>query len=149
MKKISILLTAAILLSACTDKESVNTAEEVDKLAPLGQANTETSVYEGDEQAKASQAGNSADAENSREEIFDGTAIQPSKLPEYETISRETDGKKYSYKIAADHKDKRVMFLIDKEGKEIYKTVYIKRDSRLKIIKLGEGQIFNNKIKNR
>ena len=147
MRKISVLLTAAILLAACTDKKSVNTAEEVNNLEPLGQQKMETDIFKQPGQTEDLQTDNTARAEGGGEEAYDGLAQQPSDLPEYETIQKETDDQTYSYKIVNDNKNKRVMLLIDEDGTEVYKTIFIKTDSRLKIIKKEGGrQLFNKAI---
>ncbi|KAA0566569.1 hypothetical protein F0342_00500 [Bacillus sp. CH30_1T] len=48
-----------------------------------------------------------------------------------------------SFQNVTDNEGKRVLLLIDKNGVEQYKTIFIKNTSRLKIIKINEGQIFN------
>ncbi|MFF3099879.1 hypothetical protein [Viridibacillus arvi] len=65
-------------------------------------------------------------------------------LPEYNYIIEQIDNKDYNFQTVTDNEGKRVLLLIDKNGVEQYKTIFIKNTSRLKIIKLdGEGQIFN------
>lgn len=65
-------------------------------------------------------------------------------LPEYNYIIEQIDNKEYNFQTVTDNEGKRVLLLIDKNGVEQYKTIFIKNISRLKIIKLdGEGQIFN------
>lgn len=65
-------------------------------------------------------------------------------LPEYNYIIEQIDNKEYNFQTVTDNEGKRVLLLIDKNGVEQYKTIFIKNTSRLKIIKLdGEGQIFN------
>ncbi|MGF9978070.1 hypothetical protein ABE042_04115 [Viridibacillus arvi] len=68
-------------------------------------------------------------------------------LPEYNYIIEQIDNKDYNFQTVTDNEGKRVLSLIDKNGVEQYKTIFIKNTSRLKIIKLhGEGQIFNEII---
>ncbi|MFE6168584.1 hypothetical protein [Viridibacillus arvi] len=68
-------------------------------------------------------------------------------LPEYNKIIEQIDDKDYNFQTVTDNEGKRVLSLIDKNGVEQYKTIFIKNTSRLKIIKLhGEGQIFNEII---
>ncbi|WP_256762210.1 hypothetical protein [Cohnella sp. WQ 127256] len=68
-----------------------------------------------------------------------------SSLPEYDTIVQYIDKKEYTFRTVTDNESKRVLLLIDQDGKEQYKTIFIKNTSRLKIIQIdGEGQVFND-----
>jgi hypothetical protein len=66
-----------------------------------------------------------------------------SSFPEYKNIIEQINNKDYSFQTVTDNEGERVLLLIDKNGVEQYKTIFIKNTSRLKIIKINEGQIFN------
>jgi len=67
-----------------------------------------------------------------------------SSLPEYDAIMQNIDDKDYTFKAVTDNQGKRILLLANEDGKEQYKTIFIKNTSLLKIIRLdGNKQIFN------
>jgi len=139
MKKIVLLLTiAGALLAACGNGEAKkqDSEQEVEKAeveAPESEAEAnETEVEE-----------NGTEAEENETEAVDEeteTAGQTiNELPEYATI-QEKVGSEYTVETETDNEGKRVLFLKDQNGKKQYKTIYVKHDSYLKIIKInGDG----------
>lgn len=67
-------------------------------------------------------------------------------LPEYETVAAKVDVSKYSAQIVEDNLMKRVIVLKDTNGRERYKTVFIKTLNRLKIVDYKGGMIFDKVI---
>ncbi len=69
-----------------------------------------------------------------------------SSLPEYDEIIEQIGKEDYTFNKETDNDDKRV-FLINLNGEKQYKTVYIKKTKRLKIIKInGGGDIYDEII---
>lgn len=101
---------------------------------------------EGQIQATSSKTQSSALIQSSKkEEAAGSTDIK--KLPEYETLAKNVKLANYNPKILEDSRNKRVILLKDGTGLNRYKSVYIKKESRLKIIDYRSGQIFNDYIK--
>ncbi|MGE7879252.1 hypothetical protein [Peribacillus muralis] len=70
-----------------------------------------------------------------------------SSLPEYDEIIEQIGEEDYALNKETDNDDKRV-FLIDLNGEKQYKTVFIKKTNRLKIIKInGGGEVYDKIIK--
>ncbi|MCK1994791.1 hypothetical protein GW626_19480 [Peribacillus muralis] len=70
-----------------------------------------------------------------------------SSLPEYDEIIEQIGNEDYSFDKETDNADKRV-FLIEQNGTKRYKTIFVKKTNRLKIIKInGGGAIYDEIIK--
>lgn len=113
-----------VLLAACTsnDNEKSNDTEK--------EVNTESSE---DEETDTKS--------NSKQEEL-------TSFPEYEVLAEEIKMESLEAEIKTDNPNNRVMILKDENGEKKYKSVYIKKKKRLKIISLNEeGQIFNEVIK--
>ncbi|OCA85099.1 hypothetical protein [Pseudobacillus wudalianchiensis] len=68
-------------------------------------------------------------------------------LPEYEEIMKHIHDQEYLFETVTDNENKRILLLKNKNGEKQYKTVFIKQDNRLKVIKInGGGQVFNGRI---
>ncbi|QOV11472.1 hypothetical protein [Viridibacillus arvi] len=121
---VATMLTATACNSSGADK---NHDEVTEKNEQSAQTEGRQEVLQENEQSK----------ENTNHEEW-------TSLPEYNYIIEQIDNKEYNFQTVTDNEGKRVLLLIDKNGVEQYKTIFIKNTSRLKIIKLdGEGQIFN------
>ncbi|WP_106768711.1 hypothetical protein [Paenibacillus faecalis] len=68
------------------------------------------------------------------------------KLPEYKTLAAEIDLSNYTSRITENNPNNRVIILTDVNGKERYKSVFVKKEDRLKIIDFRGGLIFNDHI---
>ncbi|KWW17553.1 MULTISPECIES: hypothetical protein [Peribacillus] len=69
-----------------------------------------------------------------------------SSLPEYDEIIEQIGDKDYTLNKETDNDDKRV-FLIELNGEKQYKTIFIKRTNRLKIIEInGNGEVYDKII---
>ena len=67
-------------------------------------------------------------------------------LPEYTTVAKKVDLKKYSAQIMQDNSAKRVIVFKASNGREQYKSVFIKNQKRLKVVDYKGGLIFNQSI---
>lgn len=65
---------------------------------------------------------------------------------EYKTLAAKVDVSKYSAQIVVDNLMKRVIVLKDMNGRERYKTVFVKKQNRLKIVDHKGGLIFDKVI---
>lgn len=124
MKKIIISLTAAVIVLTGCNSNQANISNDVE--------NNQQSV-----QTEVVQENNEPAKESTNHEEW-------SSMPEYNTIIQHIDKNDYTFKTVTDNEGKRILLLLDQDGKEQYKTIFIKNTSRFKIIKIeGEGQIFN------
>src|SRR5690625_1931234 len=137
MKKLlTILFSISIIvgLAACSNDDTAEDTTSEDNETP--------EVEEQEEQE--------TDVES--DEIMDeDTEEQNPEMDDYEEASKieekvDLDG--LGVEVETDNDNNRVLLFLD-EGKEVYKTIYIKRDHRLKIIDIidNEGQIYNDTIK--
>lgn len=67
-------------------------------------------------------------------------------FPEYSKTLEQIDDQDYKVQKVTDNEGKRVLLLVDNNGKEQYKTIFIKKTNMLKIIDLDKGQIFSGII---
>lgn len=57
------------------------------------------------------------------------------------------DNEYYNFQTVTDNEGKRILLLLDDEGTEQYKSIFIKKTKRLKIIDLAnDREIFNDLI---
>ncbi|MER2006630.1 MAG: hypothetical protein ABS939_04180 [Psychrobacillus sp.] len=61
-------------------------------------------------------------------------------FPEYPILNNVIDLQVYVANIETDNKETRVIFFEDTDGNQIYKSVFVKNESHLKIIELGDGE---------
>lgn len=68
-------------------------------------------------------------------------------LPELPIITQQMDNEDYNFQTVTDNEGKRILLLLDDEGTEQYKSIFIKKTKRLKIIDLAnDREIFNDLI---
>ncbi|MCR8846434.1 hypothetical protein NQ117_22365 [Paenibacillus sp. SC116] len=122
-KLVILLITAATILTACSNQRDIsNNAEE-------NQQSVQTEAVEENKQL--------AEESTNHDEW--------SSLPEYDTIIQNIEKKDYTIKTVTDNERERVLLLTNQEGKEQYKTIFIKNTNRFKMINMdGEGLIFND-----
>ncbi len=129
IKKVMMVSMAALFLAACSDKATEETTPVTEETSSTQSEPAET---ESDEPAATTDHGEWAS------------------LPEYSTIMEQIDDGEYDFETVTDVSEKRILLLIDQDGKEQYKTIFIKPTDRLKIIKIGsdgDGEIFNATLK--
>lgn len=68
------------------------------------------------------------------------------KYDEYKTIAKEIDLDKYTGKVQTDNKGNRIMLFANENGKNQYKSIFVKRQSRLKIVDFNNDQLLFNDI---
>src|SRR5699024_2510975 len=66
-----------------------------------------------------------------------------SQYEEYDAINDTINLTSNDVSVVEDNQGKRVLLIKDEQGHEKYKSIYIKRDKRLKIIEFDKGQILN------
>lgn len=134
-KTLLTLVAAATILTAC----SSNQADPNNQANNSNQTDTNNNVEQNEQSAQTEVV-----RENNQPEKESTDHDEWSSLSEYDTIIQNIDEKDYTFKTVTDNQNKRILLLTDQDGKEQYKTVFIKDTSRLKIIDLdGEGEIFN------
>ncbi|RJE87432.1 hypothetical protein D3P07_13905 [Paenibacillus sp. 1011MAR3C5] len=129
-KTVLAVLTVATILTACGSNQAGSS----------NQANNSNQV----EQTQLS-AQTEVVQENNKPAKESPKHDEWSSLPEYDTIIQNIDDKDYTFKTVTDNQGKRILLLADKqEGKEQYKSIFVKDTNRLKIIHLnGDEPIFN------
>ncbi|ANU27091.1 hypothetical protein [Planococcus versutus] len=124
IKKVMMVSMAALFLTACSDKAP-------DETTPVPEETNSTQSESADAAATADQG-------------------EWASLPEYATIIDQIDDGEYNFETVTDVSEKRILLLSDQDGKEQYKTIFIKPTDRLEIIKIGNdgvGEIFNATLK--
>ena len=161
-KIITILITIGVIfgLAACGTNNDTNSAdsneiednEEVTKDEENKKEvdSEETENKESDQSNDGNNINSSNENENSDSETESNTEEENSEVREFEeseVIEEEVDVSGLNVDIETDNDNNRVI-LFKENNKPVYKTVYIKRDQRLKIIdiKNNEGQIYNEII---
>lgn len=138
MKKLIIALISILtLLTACTSNNEGNASAE----------NAEEDI-----DTALSVENKEADKEEiSTKEAYEETESRDQEIgnfPEYDVLAEQVDLDNLTSDIKTDNPNKRVMILTEGDGQKRYKSIYIKKKQRLKIISLDdEGQIFNEVIK--
>ncbi|MBA9026128.1 hypothetical protein [Peribacillus huizhouensis] len=135
-KTIIALIAVVTILTACNNNGADKNKNEItEKNEQSLQTEGEQEVQQENEQSKESIQNQSKESAHHEEWAS---------LPEYDSIMEQLDNNDYNFQTVTDNEGKRVLLLIDENGVEQYKTIFIKNTSRLKIIKInGEGQIFN------
>lgn len=68
-------------------------------------------------------------------------------LPELSIIMQQIDNEDYNFQTVTDNEGKRILLLVDDDGTEQYKSIFIKKTKRLKIIDIAnDREIFNDLI---
>lgn len=74
------------------------------------------------------------------------TEEDATQLPEYSSLMEQVAIEDFQLNVVEDNQGKRVMLIEDEQGQEKYKSIFIKKNNRLKIIEFNKGQIFNEVI---
>lgn len=144
MKKISLLFIASFALAACaaennsSSSESVETIESEVSSAP---ESVETSEHSSQESETASEDLGGV----TEEELANAESV--SEYDSYEELVYQDifNPEQYQGSILTDNQGKRIFLFSDGQN-QIYKTIYIKHDNRLKIIDLQKDDLVYNKI---
>src|SRR5699024_818403 len=83
------------------------------------------------------------ESRNSEEKLESLENDEYTSIKEYETLDKQINVQDYEIKVAEDNQNKRVLLFVDKDGQKQYKSIFVKKKNRLKIIDLNKGQIFN------
>lgn len=67
-------------------------------------------------------------------------------LPEYAVMAKKIDMTKYSAQIVQDNLNKRIIVLKDQNGQEQYKSIFVKKQNRLKVVDYSGGLILNQLV---
>ncbi|MEK4201703.1 hypothetical protein [Cytobacillus sp. FSL K6-0265] len=130
------LITGILLLSACNS----NSVEESD----MNKEKTHEVSQSSDEKEANSKSGNpSVPVQNiANDKISNEKDL--SSLPEYGKIIELIGDQDYLFTKESDTGSKRV-FIIEQNGEKQYKTIFIKKTNRLKVIKIhgNGGEVFN------
>jgi len=70
------------------------------------------------------------------------------KFPEFDTIAEHIDLNYYQGIVETDNKGNRVILFEDEKGHSEYKSIFVKRDNRLKLVQfIDDGLLYNEIIK--
>lgn len=136
MKKLLMVITGVLLLVGCSDDKTV-TPKEIE--------NNQDSVIESTEPEVDTEIEDSRDTS----ENVGSTELSQNleEYEEYQILSEKIDLAVYQAEIGTDNPGKRIILFSNADGKKIYKSVYIKHDRYLKIIKLdNEGLLYNGQV---
>src|SRR5699024_4553226 len=165
MKKQIIILFAAIIEMICTcainnddnnsnnsEKDNTNTEENQnqgtnDENADNNAEDNEENGIENDvENESENNAGDNMDNQTNNDSSDSDSALAD--FPEYNTLVAEIDVDRLDAEIETDNPNTRVILYADSDGHKQYKSIFIKKQDRLKIIHFDDdGEIFNEVIK--
>ena len=163
MKKQIIILFAAmiLMLGACASNnddnnsnnganDNTNTEENQgtnDENADNNAEDNEENGIENDvENESENNAGDNMDNQTNNDSSDSDSALAD--FPEYNTLVAEIDVDRLDAEIETDNPNKRVILYADSDGHKQYKSIFIKKQDRLKIIHFDDdGEIFNEVIK--
>lgn len=137
MKKYLFVLLGLLVLAGCSVDKAKDSADvDIDPTPEVEVEDTDSANGVEEEDAaevEDDQAGNMGD---------DLTMLE-----EYAIIDDNIDLSKHTSKVEEDNPGTRVILFEDESGKKVYKSVYVKNDKHLKIIKLDdEGLLYNDFI---
>lgn len=136
LKKTMPLLAALTIVTACSNDEAAKNNSEASNNTqePLQAEEQQVILQENEQLTEYAQSPSPENADTS----------EWASLPEYNTIMEQIDGKDYTFETVTDNEEKRILYMLDGNGRKQYKTVFVKHTNRLKIIQInGGGQIFN------
>lgn len=79
--------------------------------------------------------------------ITNAVEMDLTKLPEYAVVKATIDLNAYKGQVVEDNKANRIIVYKDANGRQQYKSIFVKRDNRLKIINYKGGMLVNQVIK--
>lgn len=68
---------------------------------------------------------------------------------EYTTLTNQIDVDNLHTEVVKDNQYKRIMLISDENGKDQFKSIYVKKQNRLKIVDSGDGLVFNQLLDNK
>ncbi len=151
MKKVWLLPVLAVFLAACGNDDEAKPADDeisVDVIeAEEGQAEPEatepaeteeaTEGEEAPEETPAEEPSASYDPGNTNLADHEENAILADHIPLDELTAQ----------VEVDNQNKRITLFENKDGKKVYKSIFIKRDNHLKIIDLnGDKPLFDGNL---
>ena len=147
MKKLSLLFIASFTLAACAAENNSDSSEAVESMETI-----ESEVSSAPESVEASEH-SSQESETASEDLEGVTeeelanAESVSEYDSYEELVYQDifNPEQYQGSILTDNQGKRIFLFSDGQN-QIYKTIYIKHDNRLKIIDLQKDDLVYNKI---
>lgn len=144
MKKLSLILIGIVFLAltACSTQNEEKEIEGGNKDTVDEQEQVKEPVNNEEEAGKHEEEldVNTSDKQDSQEALIN--------FPEYETIKNNADIEELQYTIETDNPNTRVIIFNTADSIKKYKTVFVKRENRLKIINLeNHEQIYNQIIK--
>ncbi|MBT2215734.1 hypothetical protein KK120_07855 [Virgibacillus dakarensis] len=80
--------------------------------------------------------GNSSEEENT-------TAANTEQIPEYSILKDNIDMSAYKLDVKEDDPCKRIVILKNQQGEGKYKSIFIKKTGRMKLIEFDNGLLFN------
>lgn len=148
MKKLFVVYLSLFVLIGCANK---NDSEQPIEDNDVQEENEEQPGEENnDENGNENLVDN--DNEENNYESNDGNVIDNDHLKEfeeYDILAKELDLKQYEGVIKSDNKGNRVILYQTKDGKKEYKSIFIKKKHRLKIVHFDDEDdlLYNDVIK--
>lgn len=157
MKKFYLVCISSLLLvlGACGNQEPEAESGEVEEQETVVEETEETEESEEsevedeteDDSEEDSESDAEGDVENDEaEEVNKEQSGELEELEEYEMLEDNIDLTEYTPDVKEDNSHKRIILFKNGKNNEKYKSIYIKKENRLKIIEFDEGLIYNEKI---
>ena len=153
MKKLVVVGALSILLAGCGNDDSEKEANvPVDDSSTLEEQNTINTPPEDNEEAEE-QASENSNNSSTEENVESDETSQPEDnelagYEEYATILDVAEVEGMKGIVETDNPGTRVILFEDETGKKTVKSVYVKKENRLKVISLDDdGLLYNGIIK--
>ncbi|HLR38785.1 MAG TPA: hypothetical protein VK068_00160 [Jeotgalicoccus sp.] len=147
MKKYLILILSIFLLVACSDKnETKNENDEVNNKNNETSSQSEEQVENEKQQDEKEDKESLEDDSNVEDTVTNNDDLE--KFPEFDTIAEYIELDTYQGLVETDNKGNRIIIFKDENGNSEYKSIFVKNDNRLKIVKFkDDGLLYNEIIK--
>lgn len=148
LKKLFVVFLSLFVLIGCANK---NDSEQPIEDNDVQVGNEEQSGEENNDKNENENLADNESEENNNESN-DGNVIDNDHLKEfeeYDILAKELDLKQYEGVIKSDNKGNRVILYQTKDGKKEYKSIFIKKKHRLKIVHFDDEDdlLYNDIIK--
>ncbi|REB06417.1 hypothetical protein DVB69_11960 [Sporosarcina sp. BI001-red] len=136
MKKLLLVGALSIILSGCTSNEPAQEPDAPDEDTNSLEENSANTAPE--DNSEAEEQASETDAESSELATYE----------EYSTITEVADVDRLNGIVETDNPGTRVILFEDESGKKTVKSVYVKKENRLKVISLDDdGLLYNDILK--
>lgn len=139
MRKLMVLLFSVVILVACSNNDN-NNVNDVQ--------NNDNEQVENNSNNDSEDANNGVSEDSNNSDITSINNDELEDLEEYEILAKELDLTKYQGVIESDNQGNRVILFETEDGNKEYKSIFVKKKNRLKIVHFDDEDdlLFNDII---